>query len=89
MTNNTPNTSNWEEEFEKVWKKAMLGGLTSRPVREFITTLRIQDRAEVIEIVEEMKNTRVLTPESSRVGKFKTEGYHKALKDIVSKLKER
>lgn len=56
-------------------------------VHELCRSLLATQREEIAEKVKCMLNTRILLPESSRASKFKTEGYHQAVKAVLKLLK--
>ena len=53
-----------------------------------IEQIRKNDRERVVEKIKELKNSRILSIVSSRAGKMKTEGYHKAINEVLSIIKQ-
>ena len=63
---------------------------TREDIKQFIKDRHLAYQNLLVERIEGMKNTRIygIVGESGRAAKFKNQGYHSALSDIIALIKE-
>lgn len=57
-------------------------------VKQFIKDTLTQQRTHILDEIEQMKLTRILSINGTNAGKMKTEGYHQALRQLSAFLKQ-